>query len=152
MKLSTRELVANAGRRFPIDLVGTPDRTALPDVAWIVDEVRLTGEAFAQLSTIYLEVTIQARLHQPCNRCLEPVESTLTLEEPFELQIEPGADEVDPMPLVLEIVLSAYDANVLCKQDCKGLCPSCGVNLNQVTDHECEAKDDDRTTLRDLLE
>jgi len=152
MKLSVRKLVANEGRRFPIHIVGTPDPETLPGVDWIVHEIRLTGEAFAQLSTVYLEVTLHARIQQPCNRCLEPVESTLTVEEPFELQIEPGSDEVDPMPLALQIVLSTYDANVLCKPDCRGLCPTCGANLNASPDHRCDAEDAERRTLRDFLE
>jgi uncharacterized protein len=42
-------------------------------------------------------------------------------------------------------------AQVLCREDCAGLCPQCGVNLNDQPDHEHEAEPDPRwAALRDL--
>jgi uncharacterized protein len=41
----------------------------------------------------------------------------------------------------------------LCREDCKGLCPECGVNLNEAPDHSHEAEEDDRlAALKQLLE
>jgi uncharacterized protein len=30
----------------------------------------------------------------------------------------------------------------LCKPDCKGLCPHCGINLNEHPDHVCDYEED----------
>jgi uncharacterized protein len=46
-------------------------------------------------------------------------------------------DEVDLMPLVQEQVLLALPTRPLCKENCRGLCPQCGINLNE---HQCDCR------------
>ena len=48
-------------------------------------------------------------------------------------------DEVDLTPLVQEQVLLALPTRPLCKEDCRGLCPQCGINLNE---HQCDCRSD----------
>jgi uncharacterized protein len=43
-------------------------------------------------------------------------------------------DEIDLAPLVQEQVLLALPTRPLCREDCRGLCPQCGLNLNE---HQC---------------
>ena len=43
-------------------------------------------------------------------------------------------DEIDLSPLIREQALLALAERPLCREDCRGLCPQCGVNLN---DNEC---------------
>jgi uncharacterized metal-binding protein YceD (DUF177 family) len=149
MSLRIAEFLANPGRRFPIDITlnGKQD----PESLCTVDSIELAGEAFAQLATLYLEVTLRAKLIQPCRRCLEPVETTLELDEPFEVPVPPNIESVDLLPVVLRLVLSAHEPNVVCREDCRGLCPACGINLNRRPDHACEPDESGRTTLRDFL-
>ena len=40
-------------------------------------------------------------------------------------------DEVDLTPLIREQVLLALAERPLCAEDCRGLCPRCGANLNE---------------------
>jgi uncharacterized protein len=40
-------------------------------------------------------------------------------------------DDVDLTPLVREQVLLALTDRPLCREDCRGLCPQCGANLNE---------------------
>jgi len=40
-------------------------------------------------------------------------------------------DSVDLTPLVREQVLLALTDRPLCREDCRGLCPQCGANLNE---------------------
>jgi uncharacterized protein len=47
-------------------------------------------------------------------------------------------DEVDLSPLVREQALLALAERPLCREDCRGLCSQCGINLNQ-GDCECVA-------------
>src|SRR4029077_12174807 len=44
---------------------------------------------------------------------------------------------IDLDPIVREQVLLALPLSVLCKEDCKGLCPECGQDLNE---RECGHK------------
>jgi len=109
------------------------------------------GEAFVQLSTLYLDVAIQAKIEQPCRRCLCPVETLYTLHETFEVPIPPATESVDLWAPLLALVLSSHDPNVLCRPDCRGLCPACGADLNADPDHSCSKAQDERRTLGDLL-
>jgi len=86
----------------------------------------------------------------PCARCVEPVEVPLAAE--FDLIFRPvGADSDAPErsitapeteigyyqkdsllleDVLREQVLLSLPVRTLCKPDCKGLCPRCGVNRN----------------------
>jgi uncharacterized protein len=57
-----------------------------------------------------------------------PPEVELTDEEP-DLSFYEG-DHIDLSPLVREQIILALPTRPLCREDCKGLCSSCGVNLN----------------------
>ena len=92
-----------------------------------------------------------------CARCTE--DFPWPLDTPFELVLLPrppssredgeltaddvafgfyeGA-EVDLSPLVCEQTLLALPTRPLCRDDCRGLCPRCGVNMN-TTPCTCEA-------------
>jgi uncharacterized protein len=89
----------------------------------------------------------------PCARCVEPVE--VPVDGEFDLIFRPenvdaqsgeraisapdteiGYYEKDSLLLedvLREQVLLSLPTRVLCKPDCKGLCPSCGVNRNSQT-------------------
>lgn len=40
-------------------------------------------------------------------------------------------DEIDFAPIIEEQVLMNFPMQPICQQECKGLCPRCGVDLNQ---------------------
>ncbi len=42
-------------------------------------------------------------------------------------------DEIDLTPMISEQIILALPTRPLCSEDCKGLCPSCGKNLNRET-------------------
>ncbi|QSQ24915.1 DUF177 domain-containing protein [Pyxidicoccus parkwayensis] len=46
---------------------------------------------------------------------------------------------IDLDPIVREQLLLALPMNVVCREDCKGLCPQCGINRNEAT-CSCETK------------
>ena len=148
MPFDVRAFLDRPGRRLPV-AVTMPGGAQTDDELRTVDEIVLAGEAFAQLSTLYVSVHITAQIRQPCRRCLAPVTTSVELDEAFEVPIPPGAETVDLRPDVLKLVLSAHDPNVLCREDCRGLCPVCGADLNREPDHNCRIDDEPRT-LRDL--
>jgi uncharacterized protein len=99
---------------------------------------------------IRLRAAYQGKFEVACARCLDPVEHALTGD--FDLIFRPigvdgGASEhsittdeteigyYQKSGLALEDVLReqvllSLPARSLCRQDCKGLCPRCGQNLN----------------------
>lgn len=111
----------------------------------------------------------------PCGRCAE--EAELRLDEDFEHFLRPssddedeageapedfeeerhvrlsqgGAPEADLAGLCVEEFLLALPVKILCRSDCKGLCPVCGANLNSAP-CACgeEAEDPRLAVLRDM--
>lgn len=82
----------------------------------------------------------------PCGRCAEeyeqpvegefdsfeePGESTDTLEDESRLRVVKGVPELDVAGYLWEQFLLALPDRPLCMDDCKGLCPKCGINKNQ---------------------
>ncbi len=73
-----------------------------------------------------------------CRRCLGPVtgETTVDFRELFEAQPREGetyrlaGDHIDMEPLVREAVLLDLPLAPVCAPDCRGLCPTCGADLN----------------------
>ena len=82
-------------------------------------------------------------IHGECRRCLTPVSSPLSLEigalfsqdaealdDPDSYAVAPDATEVDVTPAVREELMLAAPRYAVCRDDCKGLCPQCGKDLN----------------------
>ena len=89
-------------------------------------------------------ILVQGELHctipASCTRCLTDIEATypLQLEELFtppnsgNSQFEIGDDNnLDLVPLVREESVVSVPYHLLCKEDCQGLCPTCGQNRNE---------------------
>ena len=89
--------------------------------------------------------TLTVDLSMSCSRCLEPVKEhlSISIEERFahvSMVKEESADEdlivvkedkVDLRPYVEGTLLIYLPLAPLCADDCRGLCPSCGTNLNE---------------------
>jgi len=149
MGVDISELVRNPGRRLPLHLVleGSWSEGGMRTV----DRIALDGEGFVQLGVLYVEGTVKGRVTEPCRRCLAPVTRSSERFEAFEVRIPAGEEAVDLESPLLRLILSALDPNVLCREDCRGLCPVCGANLNEEPDHVCHPPKEDRRTLGELL-
>lgn len=103
---------------------------------------------------------LQTTLRYQCSRCLGEFESTVKM--PFDEQFSERTKredinvvkgwQVELDPYIEETVNLAVEFRPLCRADCRGLCPICGINLN----HEqcsCDQKVTDPrwTALKDLL-
>ena len=112
-----------------------------------------------------LRLRLAARLSGPCTRCLTgstfPVEvDAREVEQPSSNDEELNSPYVDDG--VLDVGAWAHDAialalpqTLVCRPDCAGLCPECGVSLNDVdpATHVHEPAPDPRwAKLRELQE
>ena len=153
------EPLALAGERYPVEPALVPVR---------LDVSRTTGNGYA------LRMRFDATLVGPCMRCLEPAAPTFSIDarevwQPNEARTHQGpeagrgharhdddGDDELLSPYVEEGVLDlrawagdalalSVPANLLCREDCAGLCPVCGVNLNEAgPDHRHEREPDPR--------
>ena len=88
--------------------------------------------------TILANVQIQGRYSFSCARCLETLESNLSQEFDFDYSIEKGLESIDLGEDIRQEIILSSPTRILCNDDCKGICPQCGVNLNK---EECKCKE-----------
>ena len=78
---------------------------------------------------LVVNVAITCSLRLSCARCLEEFTSTVTPEAVFSYHVHPS-DVVDITDDVRQEIILAYPMIPMCRPDCKGLCSTCGQNLN----------------------
>ena len=103
--------------------------------------------------TIVVTASIEARLYPECDRCLKPYDEDFSIQVrqflmPAEAEGVPGDVETEleaedlefgsysGQTLQLEQILGeqivlALPIQSLCREDCRGLCEHCGINLNE---------------------
>jgi len=128
----------------PEDLNPVDERVKLGGPARVNGKIRLAGnEVF-----VNGHVDIQAQVE--CDRCLKPVEIPVSAD--FELEYITGSEyessgvaelteaemsvsvfdgeAVDVDEIVKEQILLSVPTRMLCREDCKGICPQCGTDRN----------------------
>jgi len=111
---------------------------------------------------VLVQAQLEAGIDDECCRCLEPVHRVVhvELEELYgyhsEMQAEFTIGEdanLDLGPLLRDEVLIVTSSRTVCMDDCKGLCPECGANLNRTTcDCHLEILDPRMAVLKKLLD
>jgi uncharacterized protein len=103
------------------------------------DQVNISLLAESVIEGIAVSGTLEGKLHLSCSRCV--VEFT----EPFRHQVDETyfftgdeeayrvtANTIDLEPMVRDVVVLGIPPSPLHAPDCKGLCPVCGGDLNEV--------------------
>ena len=81
--------------------------------------------------TVVAHTVVRTLFTTECARCLESVEVHRSDEFDFDYKVEPATDAIDLGDDIRQEVILHLPLKVLCRQDCKGLCAGCGVNLNR---------------------
>lgn len=155
-------LSAGEGRRIevhvgldPFVFSGESYAVEPEEIPIVLDVSRMTGKGYA------LRLRFAARLLGPCMRCLAPARPETEVDA-REVDQPGGGDELDSPYLegdVLDVRQWARDAlalalpaQVVCREDCAGLCPRCGIDLNHApADHHHDPEPDPRwDKLREL--
>jgi len=112
------------------------------------EPIRVEGRlSSAGPSRFYFSGRIHGKTEVPCRRCLNEVEVAIAEDahfifssegedaedDPDVYAFDPFAVTLDLRPAVREAWLLAVPGYVLCREDCKGLCPSCGTDWNNGT-------------------
>jgi uncharacterized protein len=152
--LGRLRLTAGEGRRLELDVA--------------LDALRFAGETYEiepAIAAALLDISCMTRggyalrlrfaasLRGPCMRCLEPARPTIAVDA-REVD-QPGGGEELSSPYVADGVLGVHDwardalvlalpAQLLCKDDCAGLCPICGTDLNAAGPEHGHAREPDR--------
>lgn len=142
MRLNLRDIlhVPGASRPFSYEL----DLSKLDfNGAHVIDQpVQISGSVRNMADALLLEGEAVTTLDLICDRCLRPFSQEMRL--PVEsLLAESLEDEENDEILLLEdgeldldevfttAMVLAMDSKHVCSESCEGLCPGCGVNLNE---------------------
>lgn len=133
------EMVRHPGSHKRVTITTEAEGLALPE-ARVPDGDPVTVDVmFDALSDgIVVKGTVAATWTGECRRCLGPATGTAVASVEEIYQEHPITDEaftfdgdaIDLEPLVRENLLVELPLAPLCRPDCAGLCPSCGVDRN----------------------
>ena len=127
----------------------------------IKNGVSVVGSLYSKADVLYLDINISFEFFGFCDRCAEEVKKDfgfnikrivvekLENEEDDDDYIVVNNRELDLDELVNEEVSLSLPNKILCKDDCKGLCPKCGANLNF---KQCDCKKDVDPRMAALLQ
>ncbi len=76
--------------------------------------------------------SLSARVRFVCSRCGDAFETEVKEPEfTFDADVQSGVEFVDLTPDMRESILLALPAHPVCRFECRGLCPRCGINRNR---------------------
>jgi uncharacterized protein len=152
--LGRLQLKSGEGRRVDLDV--RLDPLALGGQTYSADGARVSARLDVSRTTsgYSLRLRYDAALHGPCMRCLEESERRFAIDA-REVD-QPGGgedltspyldgDELDVRAWARDALALALPAQIVCTDDCRGLCGICGENLNTAgPDHRHEQSPDPR--------
>lgn len=162
LDLASLRLSSGEGRRLdlpvriePLQLGGESYGAEPEQVPALIEVSRMSGGGYA------LRLRFAATLAGPCMRCLKDARREVEVDA-REVDV-PGEGEELSSPYVREETLDlaawardafalALPTQVLCREDCAGLCPVCAADLNEAgPEHAHEREPDPRwAKLREL--
>jgi len=128
----------------PEDLNPVDERVKLSGPARVNGKIRLAG------NEVFVNGHVDTQAKVECDRCLKPV--AVPVNADFELEYITGSEyetsgvaelteaemsvsvfdgeAIDVDEIVKEQILLAVPTRMLCREDCKGICPQCGTDRN----------------------
>ncbi len=118
----------------------TPLEVGTADINF-VSPLRISCKANKFGNILNVKGAFRAKVKLRCSRCNEKFLSEIKgkFERDYPLTTKDTLDITDG---IREEVILAYPLVLLCKKNCKGLCPQCGKNLNKAK-CSCKAEKDD---------
>ena len=162
MRLNLKDIIYVPGASVPFEFQMDFSDLEFNGEKPIPQPVRVEGRVKNVADALVLEGEAVTTLSLRCDRCWEPFEEekVFSLDTLLATEVENETSdivlldgyEVDLGELVREAVVLDMDTKHLCSENCEGLCPGCGVNLNH---EECRCKpevDPRLASLAKLLE
>ena len=142
MLMQCRPLFVGEVNSLPIDTELDFSQVEFQGGCSVTDPIKVIGAITVRAGVVQLSARAGFVLHGACDRCLAPY--TKAYDIPLEhtlvttLENEENDDfillenyQLDLTDLVRADILLELPYNNLCLEDCRGLCPMCGKNLNE---------------------
>lgn len=143
MKVDLSSVIKVTGAEVKLSsTVGFGDAEFLGETYRFIEPLKVEGRVYNNGQSLTLEANVSGRMVTECARCLDEVEADVEFSVHELLsQREEGVDEDEDIILfdgyeieLDDIIADHFLMNIsgryLCSDNCKGLCPVCGQNLN----------------------
>jgi uncharacterized protein len=145
--IETHELARSAGTQKQVSRTAqAPEDLGIgvigvPQGSPVVLELRLeaVGEGVLVTGTAVVELAGE------CTRCLKPISDSMEIDiqelyyypgnEPDDEAARNEGERIDLEPVLRDAVVLDLPFTPLCTDDCLGICPTCGADLNDDPDH-----------------
>ncbi|MCI8629882.1 MAG: DUF177 domain-containing protein [Firmicutes bacterium] len=150
MILTISQIIGKTGESMEVSFSENVENTmGYPDVVCFSEPVVIKGVLTNTKKGILFEADGNTEAVYLCSRCLERVKVPIqfNINEMFypsgSVENEKEAetfcdDEMDLTDVIQRSILENLPMKVVCKEECKGLCPKCGKNLNE---GDCDCND-----------
>lgn len=143
MKLNLREIIAVPGSSVSFACELDQEGLDFPSIVRYLSVPRAEGRVTNEAGVLRLSGEIRCEMLCICDRCagefpsakLTPL-SAVIVERNEDNSDDPelfylDGDEIDLGELLSTLFILDMDTKFLCREDCRGLCPKCGKNLNE---------------------
>ncbi len=140
MLLNLREIIEIPGSSIPFECELDTDNLDFPSIKAYKAKPHAVGSVYNEAGVLNLTGELTADMVCICDRCGAEFDSTKTTalhativeeddgENPELFLLE--GDEIDLDEILSTCFILDMETKFLCREDCKGLCPKCGKNLN----------------------
>lgn len=140
MRLNVRSILYTPGAQLPFSFSLHLENLVFNGRHPVTEPVQVTGQVTNTADMLELSLTARTTLNAVCDRCLKSFAQEKTVS--FQCLLAESVEEEDSDIVVLEngevdvgeLARTAFilemDTKTLCREDCKGLCPRCGADLN----------------------
>ena len=141
--LNVTKALKNPGQGYPFSAdLALEDVVVLDDPVHF-ESVHVEGTVLGTGEAINVLAKATTVIDTRCSNCLEPMQLSLEAEMDVHFMRMPDPEDpdlyaydastIDLTDPVRDALLLEMPLRFLCREDCKGLCPQCGTNLNKST-------------------
>jgi uncharacterized protein len=93
--------------------------------------IRIKADVSKITNTVSVALTLNALMLMQCGRCLNDFSLDLKKDLKLNYPVDKSELIIDLDEDIRQEIILDYPLKPLCSQNCKGLCPKCGKNLNE---------------------
>ena len=153
MLLDLKPLFAGSKEFIPVDYSMDLSEVDFYGIKPMKKPIAISGQIVSRAGIVEAGLTCSVEYTAPCDRCGEETKKTYSFKIVRTIVFELENEDTDEMTVVPDMkldleefcyadIIMSLPTKHLCKEDCKGLCPSCGTNFNL---GRCDCKTDEET-------
>lgn len=129
MKIDARQ-ISEEGVTLTEDF--NPDSLELnTDLIKFLSPVKAKADIRKSYNAVSITLALSSQISISCGRCLKEERKDFNRRIELHFALDKSNPIIELDPEIREEIILGYPIKPLCNVDCKGLCPKCGMNLNE---------------------